>query len=83
VRLLYIIFKKAYDSVRKQVLYDILIVFSIPMKLERLTNMFLNETYNRVRVGKNLFVMFPISNDLKQGDVLSPLLCNFPLDYDI
>ena len=26
--------------------------------------------------------MFPIWNGLKQGDALSPLLCNFALEYD-
>ena len=30
--------------------------------------MCLNETYSRVRVGKNLSDMFPIKNGLKQGD---------------
>ena len=45
--------------------------------------MFLNETYSRVRVGKNLFDMFAIKNGLKQGDALSPLLFNFTLEYAI
>jgi hypothetical protein len=33
---LFIGFKKAYDSVRREVLYNILIEFGIPMKLVRL-----------------------------------------------
>ena len=37
-------FKKAYDSVRSSVLYDILIEFGIPMKPVRLIKMCLNET---------------------------------------
>ena len=41
------------------------------------------ETYSRVRVGRNLSDRFPIRNGLKQGDVLSPLLFNFALDYAI
>jgi len=45
--------------------------------------MCLNETYSRVRVGKNLSHMFPIRNGLKQGDALSPLLFNFALEYAI
>ena len=46
-------FKKAYGSVRREVLYNILIEFGVPQKLVRLIKMYLTETYNRVRVGKN------------------------------
>ena len=49
-----IAFKKAYDSVRRAVLYNILIEFCVPMKLVRLLKVCLTETYSRVRVGKNL-----------------------------
>ena len=41
-----------------------------PKKLIRLIKMCLTETYNTVRVGKNLSDMFPIRNGLKQGDVV-------------
>jgi hypothetical protein len=64
-------------------LYNILIEFGIPLKLIRLIRMCLNETYSRVRVGKHLSDRFPINNDLKEGDALSPLLFNFPLEYAI
>ena len=48
----YVEFKKAHDSVRREVLYNILIEFDIPMKLVRLTiKMRLTETYRKVRVG--------------------------------
>ena len=60
-----------------------LIEFGIPMKLVRLMKMCLTETYNRVRVGKNLSDMFPRGNGLKQEDALSPLLFNFALEYVI
>jgi hypothetical protein len=43
--------------------------------------MCLNETYSRVRIGKNLSDKFPIQTGLKQGDALSPLLFNFALEY--
>jgi hypothetical protein len=36
------------------------------MKLVRLIKMCLNETYCRIRVGKNLCDMFPIKNGLKK-----------------
>jgi hypothetical protein len=57
-----------YDSVRREVLYNILIEFGIPLKLVRLVKMCLNETYSRVQVGKHLSDRFPIKNGLKQGD---------------
>ena len=83
IRHLFTDFKKAYESVKREVSYNILIEFGIPMKLAGLIKMCLSETYNRVRVGKNLSDMFPFRNGLKQGDALSPLLFNFALEYAI
>ena len=80
---LFIDFKKAYDSVRNKVLYNILNEFGIPMKLVRLAKMCLNDTYSRIQVGKHLSDMFPIGNALKQGEVLSLLLLNCVLEYAI
>jgi hypothetical protein len=76
-------FKKAYDSVRREILYNILIEFGVPMKLVRLIKMCLNETYSKVSTGKHLSDAFPIQNGLKQGDALSPLLFSFALEYTI
>ena len=83
VHQLFIYFKKAYDSVRREVLYNILMEFGIPKKLIRLIKMCLTETYSRVRVGKSLSDMFSTRNGLKQGDALSPLLFNLALEYAI
>ena len=44
-------FKKAYDSVRREVIYKILIEIGIPRKIVRLVKMSLTETYSRVLVG--------------------------------
>jgi len=76
-------FKKAYDSIRRKVLYTILIKFGIAMKLVRLIKMCLNEIYSRVQVGKNMSGMFPIRNGMTQGDALSPLPFNLALEYTI
>jgi hypothetical protein len=46
---LFIDFEKAYDSVRRKTLYNILIESGVPMKLVRLIKMWLTETYSRVR----------------------------------
>jgi len=47
---LFIDFNKAYVSVQKEVLYNILIEYCIPMKLIRLIKMCLSQTYSRVWV---------------------------------
>ncbi|KAJ4433335.1 hypothetical protein ANN_15594 [Periplaneta americana] len=83
VHQLFIDFKKAYDSVKREILYDILIEFGTPKKLVRLIKMCLSETYSRVRIGQFLSYAFPIHCGLKQGDALSPLLFNFALEYAI
>jgi hypothetical protein len=83
VHQLFIDFKKAYESVRREVLYNILIEFGIPMKLVRLIKMCLNETYGKVCIRKHLSDSVPIKNSLKQGDALSPLLFNVALEYPI
>jgi hypothetical protein len=57
---LFIDFKIAYDSVRREALYNILIECGIPRKLVGLIKMCLNETYSRVRIGKNLSDKFTI-----------------------
>jgi hypothetical protein len=79
----FIDFKKAYDSIKRQVLYNILLECGIPKKLLRLNKMCLNETCSKVRIGKLLSDKFPIQNEVKQGDALSPLLFNFALEYAI
>jgi hypothetical protein len=76
VHQLFVDIKKAYDPVRREVLYNILIEFGVPMKLVRLIKMCLNETYSKVHIGQHSTDNFPIQNGPKQGDALFPLpLC--------
>jgi hypothetical protein len=79
----FIDFKKAYDSVKREALYNILLEFGVPKKLVRLIKMCLNETYSKVRVGKLLSDKFPIQNGLKQRDAVSPMVFSFVLEYAI
>jgi hypothetical protein len=74
VHQLFVDFKKAYDSVRREVLYSILIEFGVPMNLVRLIKMCLNETYSKVRTGKHLSDNFLIQNGL--GDNIDTIKKN-------
>ena len=65
VHQLYLDFKKAYDSVKREKLYSILLEFGIPKKL-RLIRMCLNGTKSRVRGGRQFSDTFEIHNGLKQ-----------------
>jgi hypothetical protein len=71
------------DSVKREVLCNILLIFGIPKKLVRLSKMYLNETYSKICVGKLLSDTFPIQNCLKQRGALSPLPFSFALEYAI
>jgi hypothetical protein len=75
-------FKKAYGSVRREVLYYVLIEFCIAKKLVRLKTIFQKETYSTFQVGKHLSDMFPVRKGFKQ-DALTPLLFNFASVYAI
>jgi hypothetical protein len=66
--------EKVYDSVGKEVLYNILIEFSILMKLVTQIKMCLNTISSKVYTGKNLPDVFPIQSGLKQGDASSHCL---------
>jgi hypothetical protein len=57
---LYLDFKNVYDSVRREVLYNIPTEFGIPMKLLRLIKLCLNERYSDVHISKLLLESFPI-----------------------
>ena len=83
VHQLFIEFKKAYDSFRREVLYNIFIEFGIPMKLVRIIKTCLTETCSSVLIGKNLSDVVPVRDGSKQRDTLSPLLFNFALECAI
>jgi len=63
---LFIDFEKAYDSLRRKVLYNTLVEFDIPIRLVRLIQMCFNESCCKFRAGKNLSDALLIQNGLKQ-----------------
>jgi len=54
--------KKAYESVRREVLCNILIQSGFTLEMVRLIKMCLNETCSRFTVGTFLCDLFPIKN---------------------
>jgi hypothetical protein len=80
---LFIDFKKAYNSVKWEVLYRTFIQFGAPIKIFKLVKMCLNEMFSKVCIGKHSSDSFPIQNCLKQGDALFPQLFSFALEYTI
>ena len=58
---LFIDFKKAFDSFRWEILYNI-IEFGTLIEVVKVIKMCLRETCSRVRVGKNLSDIFPSKN---------------------
>jgi hypothetical protein len=51
-------FKKACDSVKREVLYNILIEFEVLIKPVKLIKIYLNETYSEVCIVKHCLVIF-------------------------
>lgn len=77
---LFIDFKKAYDSVKRMELIRSMQEFEVPPKLERLVNMTLKKTPNNVRIKNQVSEDFMVKTGLRQGDPLSTLLFNIALE---
>jgi hypothetical protein len=75
--------KRAYYCVRREELYRILTHFGVCEEPLKLIKIVLNEIFSKIHTDKYLSETFPFQNDLKQGDVLSPLLFKFALAYAI
>jgi len=76
---LFIDFKKAYDSIHRESLYNIMYKFGFPKQLIALTKMCMENTKYRMRTQNVTSGTFTVETGLKQGDVQSPVLFNLAL----
>jgi hypothetical protein len=67
-------FRQAYDSVRREEIYEVLQYFPIPSTLIRLIKAIMHNTVAKVQVQTEITVLFEVRNGLKPGDGLAPLL---------
>lgn len=80
---LFIDFKAAYDSVLRGKLWEIMVNFSFPVKLIRLTKLTLTNVVSKVRIRNQLSDSFVTGEGLRQGDPLATLLFNIALESAI
>ena len=80
---LFIDFRQAYDSVKRDELYFAMNHLGIPTKLIKLCRMTLTETRRAVRVARNASNPFEVKKGFRQGDALSCDLFNICLEMII
>jgi len=80
IRQMFVDFRKAYDSIHRNSLYNIMEEFGFPNKLINLTKMAMEGVKYQVRVDNTISEVFGVETGLKQGDALSQLLFNIALE---
>jgi sorting nexin-29 len=77
---LFIDFKSAYDTIKREQLYNAMSEFNIPSKLIRLTWMTMENTKSQVRIQSDLSDPITSKKGLRQGDSLACLVFNLALE---
>ena len=72
--------KKAYDTVDRHVMWQMLRVYVVGEKLLKVVQSFYKDSRARVRVGNDASEWFPVNVGLRQGCVMSPWLFNVYMD---
>lgn len=72
--MLFMITKKAYDSIRRESLSKILEEFGMPRKLINLIACNIGHTDIKVKVGHTLSKTLQVTTGLRQEDAMSPIL---------
>ena len=76
-RPLYICFvdlTKAFDSVSRQTLWDVLRIFGCPEKLVHMIRLFHDDMLARIKINGQLSDPFPVINGVKQGCKMAPIM---------
>lgn len=77
---MFVDFRKAYDSIHRNSLYNIMEEFGFPNKLINITKLAMEGEKYQVRVDSTLSEAFGVETGLKREDVLSPLIFNIALE---
>ena len=77
---LFVDFRKAYDCIHREGLYNIMAEFGFPRKLIRMTAVCLRGSRSRVVANGRMSEPFAVHSGLRQGDGLSPLIFNLVLE---
>ena len=77
----FIDFKKAFDSVNRNMMFAILRHYGIPEKIVRAIKLMYEDTTSRVYIEGKLSEQFKVTTGVLQGDVLAPSLFIIVMDY--
>ena len=77
----YIDLKKAFDTVHRESLWEILRLRGIPTKIIELIANLYTGTESAVKCDGGLSSFFPVSSGVRQGCVLAPTLFNTCMDW--
>uniref|UniRef100_A0A8D9ELZ3 Craniofacial development protein 2 n=1 Tax=Cacopsylla melanoneura TaxID=428564 RepID=A0A8D9ELZ3_9HEMI len=83
VHALFIDFKKAYDSIKRDQIWNYMKDFGIPSKLIRLCKLCVLSSKVKVRIENEYSETFDVNTGVRQGDGLSPLLFNIVLEKSL
>ena len=77
----YVDLKKAFDSVHRETLWELLGLRGIPAGIIALMSGLYSETESAVKCGGGVSDFFPVASGVRQGCVLAPTLFNVCMDW--
>lgn len=77
----YVDLKKAFDSVHRKSLWEVLRVRGVPAKIIDLISALYSDTVSAVKCGGSCSGSFPVDSGVRQGCVLAPTLFNTCMDW--